>query len=106
MAIAESSPAREGASERFKICHPSDYRELLKQVDIDAVTVADYAGIFTRRWRSRPLKARKHVMLEKPVATTAKEASKIINTASKNAADSVVGRISRFNRHTQMAKMK
>ena len=72
VAIAESNPARaKEASERFKIPRIySDYRELLEQVDIDAVTVA-LPNFLHAQVAIEALKARKHVMLEKPMATSA-----------------------------------
>ena len=106
VAIAENNPARaKEASERFKIPRIySDYRELLEQVDIDAVTVA-VPNYLHAQVAIEALKARKHVMLEKPMATSAKEASKIIDAAAKMRRTVMVGQNFRFNRHTQMAKM-
>ena len=105
VAIAESNPARaKEASERFKIPRIySDYRELLDQVDVDAVTVA-VPNYLHAQVAIEALKARKHVLLEKPMAMSAKEASKIIDTAAKMRRTLMVGQNYRFNRHTQMAK--
>src|SRR6266700_3578959 len=51
------------------------------------------------------LEARKHVLLEKPMATNVKEAAKILNAAKKMKRMVMVAQNFRFNRHTQMAKM-
>jgi predicted dehydrogenase len=105
VAIAESNPARaKEASERFKIPRIySNYRELLDQVDVDAVTIA-VPNHLHAQVAIEALKARKHVLLEKPMAMNAKEASKIIDTAAKMRRTLMVAQNFRFNRHTQMAK--
>jgi len=105
-AIAESSPARaKEASERFKIPRSyADYRELLEQPDIDAVTIA-LPNYLHAPVAIAALKARKHVLLEKPMAMNATEAAKIIETAKKMKRTLMVGQNFRFNRQTQMAKL-
>ena len=106
VAIAESNPARaKEATERFKISRSySDYRELLDQADIDAVTIA-LPNYLHAPIAIEALKARKHVLLEKPMAMNAKEASKIIDTAMKMKRTLMVGQNFRFTRATQMAKL-
>jgi predicted dehydrogenase len=105
VAIAENNPARaKEASERFKIPRSySDYRELLEQADIDAVTIA-LPNHLHAPVAIEALKARKHVFLEKPMAMNAKEAAKIIDAAAKMRRTLMVGQNFRFNRYTQMAK--
>src|SRR5213594_1413805 len=73
VAIAESHSQRaREASERFKIPRSySDFRELLEQPDIDAVTVA-VPNYLHASVAIEALKARKHVLLEKPMATNLK----------------------------------
>lgn len=96
--------ARE-ATERFKIPRSySDYREVLDQADIDAVTIA-LPNHLHAPVAIEALKARKHVLLEKPMAMNAREASKIIDTAMKMKRTLMVAQNYRFNRSTQMAKM-
>src|SRR5690349_20484607 len=69
VAIAECHPqrAREAAARHHLARSYADYRELLEQPDIDAVTIATpthlHAGIAIEA-----LKARKHVYLEPPMA--------------------------------------
>src|SRR5271169_3558217 len=106
VAIAENNPARaKEATERFKIPRSyTDYRELLEQADIDAVTVA-LPNYLHAPVAIEALKARKHVLLEKPMAMNAKEASKIIDTAMKMKRTLMVGQNFRFTRAVQMAKM-
>lgn len=105
VAIAESDPhrAREAAN-RFHVPRTyADFNELLEQPDIDAVTVA-LPNHLHAPVAIAALKARKHVLLEKPMATSAKDAAKIIETADKMKRTVMVGQNFRFNRHTQNAK--
>jgi predicted dehydrogenase len=106
VAIAENNPARaKEASDRFKIARSySDYRELLEQADIDAVIIALPNHLHAAA-AIEALRARKHVLLEKPLATNARDASKIIDTAAKTRRTLMVAQNYRFNRHTQLAKM-
>ncbi len=106
VAVAESHPDRaKEATERFKISRSySDYRELLDQADIDAVTIA-LPNHLHAPIAIEALKARKHVLLEKPMAMNAKEASKVIDTAMKMKRTLMVGQNFRFTRATQMAKL-
>lgn len=106
VALAESDPQRaREAGERFKISRIySDYRELLEQADIDAVTIA------TPNYLHAPiaiaaLAARKHVLMEKPMATSSQDARRVIETAREMQRIVMVGQNFRFNRHTQLAKM-
>src|SRR5579862_3081338 len=93
------------ATDRFKIPRSySDYREVLDQADIDAVTIA-LPNYLHAPVAIEALKARKHVLLEKPMAMNAREASKIIDTAMKMKRTLMVAQNYRFNRATQMAKM-
>jgi predicted dehydrogenase len=106
VAVAEVNPARaKEATERFKLPRSySDYRELLDQADIDAVTIA-LPNHLHAPVAIEALKARKHVLLEKPMAMNAREASKVIDTAMKMKRTLMVGQNQRFTRSTQMAKM-
>src|SRR6266849_7998227 len=105
VAIGENHPQRaREASERFKIPRSYvDFRELLDQPDIDAVTIA------TPNYLHAPmvleaLKARKHVLLEQPLATNFKDALKIVDAAKKAKRTVMVGQTFRFHRQTQLAR--
>src|SRR4029434_2309705 len=78
VAIAETHAQRaREASDRFKIPRSyNDYHELLEQPDIDAVTIA-LPNHLHAPVAIDALKARKHVLVEKPMATTVKDAVKI-----------------------------
>jgi predicted dehydrogenase len=106
VAISETNALRaKEASERFRIPRIySDYRELLEQVDVDAVVIA-VPNHLHGPIAIDALKARKHVLVEKPMAMNTKEASKIIDVASKLRRTLMVGQSQRLNRHMQMAKL-
>src|SRR5271170_5095863 len=106
VAIAENNPARaKEACERFKIPRSySDYREVLEQADIDAVIVA-LPNHLHATVAIEALRARKHVLIEKPLATNARDAAKVVDTAAKMRRTVMVAQNFRFNRHTQLARM-
>src|SRR2546427_7420629 len=105
VAIAESNAERaRDAADRFKIARSySDYHDLLDQPDIDAVTIATPNHLHARI-AIDALQARKHVLVEKPMALNAKEAAKIVEVARKMKRVLMVAQNFRFNRHTQVAK--
>src|SRR5215475_14206829 len=82
VALAETNPqrAREACARYHVPRSYADYRELLEQPDIDAVTVA-LPNHLHASVAIEALKARKHVLLEKPMATSGKEAGKILDVA-------------------------
>lgn len=106
VALAETNPKRaREASDRFKIPRSYvDFRELLEQPDIDAVTIA-VPNHLHAPMAIEALKARKHVLLEKPLATNAKDAVKIIDAAKKAKRTLMVAQSYRFHRHTQLARL-
>ena len=105
VAIAESHPQRaREATERFHVPRSySDFHELLEQPDIDAVTIALPTHLHAPV-AIEALEARKHVLVEKPMAMNAKEAAKIIDVAKKMRRTFMVGQDFRFNRHVQNAR--
>ncbi|HBR21219.1 MAG TPA: oxidoreductase [Nitrospiraceae bacterium] len=74
-------------TERIKLCYPyvtvtTDYRELLKDRELNAVAVA--TPVFTHYKLVREaLEAGKHVLVEKPLASTVREAENLVNLALK-----------------------
>src|SRR5205809_7536105 len=105
VAIAEINPERlKEAADRYKIARGyADYHDLLDQPDIDAVTIATPNHLHARV-AIDALQARKHVLLEKPMAMNAREAAKIVETAKKMRRTLMVAQNFRFNRHTQIGK--
>jgi len=105
VALAEPNPQRaREASERFKIPRSyTDYHELLEQPDIDAVTIALPNHLHATA-AIDALKARKHVLLEKPMALHAKDAARVVETARRTKRTLMVAQNFRFNRHAQAAR--
>jgi len=103
--LAEANPQRaREASARYSIPRSyADYHELLEQPDIDAVTIA-LPNHLHAPVAIEALKARKHVLLEKPMAMSAKEAAKVIDTAKAMKRTVMVAQNLRFNRQTQLAR--
>ncbi len=106
VALCESHPKRgREIAERYKIPRAySDYRELLEQPDIDAVTIA-LPNCLHAPVALEAIQSRKHVFLEKPMATNAKDALKIAEAAKKSRLTVMVGQDFRFRPGTQLAKM-
>jgi len=106
VAIAESHPLRaREASERFKLPRSYvDFNELLEQPDIDAVIIATPNHLHATM-AIEALKARKHVLLEMPLATNLKDAVKVIDTAKRMKRTLMVAQGDRFHRQIQLARM-
>ena len=106
VALAENHPQRaRDAAHRFHLARSfSDYRELLEEPDIDAVTIA-LPNHLHAPVAIAALQARKHVLLEKPMATSAREAAAILDAAKKAKRTLMVAQNLRFHRHTQTAKL-
>jgi predicted dehydrogenase len=105
VAVAEVNPqrAREACARQSISRSYADYRELLEQPDIDAVIVALPTHLHAPV-AIEALKARKHVLLERPMAMNAKEAAKIIDTSKTMKRTLMVSQNLRFNKHTQAAR--
>jgi len=105
VALSESDHQRaKDTADRYRIPRVySDYHELLEQPDIDAVIVSTPNHLHARV-AIEALQARKHVLLEKPMATNYKDAVKIADTAKKMRRILMVGQNFRFKRDMQTAK--
>jgi predicted dehydrogenase len=106
VAVSETNlqRARE-VCDRFKIPRNyNDYHELLEQPDIEAVIIA-LPNYLHATVAIDALKAGKHVLLEKPMATSLKEATKVAEAVKKSKCTFMVGLNFRFNRQAQLAKM-
>jgi predicted dehydrogenase len=105
VALAEVSPVRgREAAVRFAIPElVTDYRKLLGRPDIDVISVA-LPNYLHAKVALDALKAGKHVMLDKPMATNARDAAKLVAEARKRGVLFMVGQNFRFNIETQTAK--
>lgn len=80
-----------------------DYRDLLADKDIDAVSIVTMWDQHTGPTIAA-LDAGKHVFLEKPMASTVADCEKIIAAAKKSKGILQIGHICRFNPRYRMAK--
>lgn len=96
VAIADKNKSRKKLAEKFSCRFYEDYREMVEKESINAVSIAlptslhKEASIFC-------LEKSLHVLVEKPIASSVKEAREIINAAEKNNRVLMVGHIERFN---------
>jgi UDP-N-acetylglucosamine 3-dehydrogenase len=73
----------------------TDYKQLLKQADIDAVVVCGPNYVHAEQTIAA-FKAGKHVLVEKPMATTRKDAKAMIEAATKAGKNLMVGQNQRL----------
>ncbi|MDH5494576.1 MAG: Gfo/Idh/MocA family oxidoreductase [Candidatus Bathyarchaeota archaeon] len=81
----------------------SDSRKLLKRKDIEAVSICTWTTTHAVE-AMRALKAGKNALVEKPLASTIREARKIVDFAKQENMHLMVGFIERFNPGVQRAK--
>lgn len=70
--------------------------KLLKRDDVDAVSICTWTTTHAKE-TIRALKAGKHILVEKPIASTAREAKQIVRMAEKEGLILMTGFIERFN---------
>jgi len=80
-----------------------DSRKLLKREDVEAVSICTWTTAHAAE-AMRTLKAEKHVLVEKPLASTIREARRIVDFAKQKDRHLMVGFIERFNPGIQRAK--
>lgn len=105
VAIAEKSPERgQEAARKFGVpdVH-ADYRELLRRKDVDAVSIA-LPNHLHAAVAIEALQAGKHVLLDKPMATNARDAARIVAVARRARRVFMVGQNMRFNPDAQALK--
>jgi len=73
----------------------SDSTEMLKDKTIQAVNVCTWSTILAQE-AMKALNAGKHVLVEKPMATTPQQAQKLVKTAQENGLHLTVGFLMRF----------
>jgi predicted dehydrogenase len=94
---------REEAAKKYDIRGVEDYHELLRDPSIDAVSIG-LPNFLHAEVAIAALKAGKHVMLDKPMACSAKESQLIIDAWKESRRVFMVGQNFRFYRDTQMVK--
>ncbi|MBE34167.1 MAG: oxidoreductase [Opitutaceae bacterium] len=105
VALAEISPERgREAAEAYDIpTLETDYKKLLARDDIDVVSIA-LPNFLHAQVAIDALRAGKNVMVDKPIATNARDATRLIATAKKARRLLMVGQNQRFTPEVQTAK--
>ena len=73
----------------------SDSAQMLQNKDIEAVNVCTWSTILAKE-ALKALRAGKHVLVEKPMATNTQQAQKLVQTAQENGLHLTVGFLMRF----------
>jgi myo-inositol 2-dehydrogenase / D-chiro-inositol 1-dehydrogenase len=93
---AASDASRAAARQDTGVDAHSDYRELLARADIDAVDIV-VPNYLHEEVACAALEAGKHVLLEKPMATSIEACDRIIDTARRHGRILLVGHEMRFS---------
>jgi UDP-N-acetylglucosamine 3-dehydrogenase len=83
-------------AEKFNCKYYKDYKKMLSKENIDAVSIAVPTSLH-KKVALDVIKFKKHLLIEKPIAMTSKEAEEIIKAAKKTKVKLFVGHIERFN---------
>ena len=96
LAICDINAERAKAvAEKFGAKPYTNPGRMLKRKDIKAVSICTWSTSLAKE-ALKALKARKHVLVEKPMATNVKQAKKLLETAEKEDLHLTVGFIMRF----------
>jgi len=96
MAICDIEPGRaKSISHQFSAKPYTNSANMLKNKEIDAVSVCTWSTNLANE-ALRALKAGKHVLVEKPMATNVKQAKELLETAEKEGLHLTVGFLMRF----------
>lgn len=90
-------------TEEFGVEGYTDSGKLLKRKDVEAVSICTWSTNLAME-AVRALKAGKHVLVEKPMATTIQQAKKIVGLARRKERRLMVGFVERFNPGVQRIK--
>jgi UDP-N-acetylglucosamine 3-dehydrogenase len=88
---------------QYKVDVYTDSRKLLKREDIEAVSICTWTTTHAEE-ALRAIRAGKDLLVEKPIASTVREAKRIVNLAERRNTRLMVGFIERFNPGVQIAK--
>ncbi|HEX7632191.1 MAG TPA: Gfo/Idh/MocA family oxidoreductase [Lacunisphaera sp.] len=105
VAVAETSPERGRATaDRHGVAEVvTDYRQLLARPDIDVISIA-LPNYLHAPVALQALRAGKHVMLDKPMATNQRDAVRLASEAKKRGLLLMVGQNQRFTPEVQTAR--
>ncbi len=90
-------------AKKYDCKYYKDYNVMLSKEEIDAISIAVPTKLH-KQVALDVIKSKKHVLIEKPIALTTKEAEAIIEAAKKAEVKLTVGHIERFNPSIQELK--
>src|SRR4030042_1592763 len=96
VAVCDVNPERAKAmATQYGVKAYSDSTQMLKDKSIEAVNVCTWSTILAKE-ALKALRAGKHVLVEKPMATNTQQAEKLVQTAKENGLHLTVGFLMRF----------
>jgi UDP-N-acetylglucosamine 3-dehydrogenase len=96
IAVCDVNPERAKAmATQYGVKAYSDSTQMLKDKSIEAVNVCTWSTILAKE-ALKALRAGKHVLVEKPMATNPQQAEKLVQTAQENGLHLTVGFLMRF----------
>lgn len=96
LAVCDINAERTKAvAERFDVKAYTNAGKLLKRKDVEAVSICTWSTSLAKE-ALKALKAGKHVLVEKPMATNTRQAEKLLETAEKGGLCLTVGFLMRF----------
>ena len=103
VAVADVNEGAEETAKRHNCRFYKDYREMLKKENIDAMSIAVPTKLHTDVTLDA-IRAKKHVLIEKPITDNIKDAEELIREARQNKVKLMVGHVERFNPAVQRLK--
>jgi UDP-N-acetylglucosamine 3-dehydrogenase len=96
IAVCDVNPERaKNIADQFGVKPYASTSKMLKNRRVDAVSICTWSTKLARE-ALRSLKMKKHVLVEKPMATNTKQAKKLLETAEDNSVCLTVGFLMRF----------
>ena len=96
VALADINPATKILADEYGAQYFTDYQKMLSETKPEAVSIV-VPTTFHAEVAEYAMKRGIHVLLEKPIASTVKEADELIKLAEKNSIIFTVGHIERYN---------
>lgn len=96
VAIADTNPSAKEVGKEFKVRYFRDYKKMLDTVKPEAVSIVVPTPLHFEV-ASEVMQRGMHCMLEKPIASTVAEATKLIKLAKERAVIFTVGHVEHFN---------
>jgi predicted dehydrogenase len=103
VACCDLNPAARDSIAGNNVARFADYHQMLRETDLDAVIIATLHSALAEA-AFAALESGRHTFCEKPMATTAADARRVIEAARRNEVNLMVGYIQRFDPLRQRMK--